>query len=101
MRNRKLTLFSWGNFDQTNRISANVRYKQVSSMKPSYFSLNFPSTMIYAYLFTAMGLSSLSMKTLKSHDWMELSWENNVYNTEFSVETRLEHGYAIEYTHFL
>ena len=32
---------------------------------------------------------------------MELSWPNNVYNTEFSVETRLEHGFAIEYTYFL
>ena len=28
-------------------------------------------------------------------------WANNVYNTEFSVETRLEHGFAIEYTYFL
>ena len=32
---------------------------------------------------------------------MELSWANNVYNTEFSVETRLEHGFAIDYTYFL
>ena len=37
-----------------------------------------------------MGLSCLSMKTLKNHDWMELSWANNVYNTELSVETRLD-----------
>ena len=37
MKNRKLTLFSWGNFDQTTRISAKVRYKQASSMKLSYF----------------------------------------------------------------
>ena len=37
MKHRKLTLFSWGNFDQTTRISAKVRYKQVSSMKLSYF----------------------------------------------------------------
>ena len=37
MKNRKLTLFSWGHFDQTTRISAKVRYKQVSSMKLSYF----------------------------------------------------------------
>ena len=51
-----------------------------------------------------MGLSCLSMKTLKNHDWMEISYENtanNVYNTEFSVETRLEHGFAIENTYFL
>ena len=34
------------------------------------------------------------MKTLKNHERMELSWANNVYNTEFSVETRLEHGFA-------
>ena len=25
----------------------------------------------------------------------------NVYNTEFSVETRLEHGFAIKYTYLL
>ena len=37
MKSRKLTLFSWGNFDQTTRISAKVRYKQASSMKLSYF----------------------------------------------------------------
>ena len=37
----------------------------------------------------------------KNHDWMELSLANNGYNTEFSVETRLEHGFAIENTYFL
>ena len=37
VKNHKLTLFSLGNFDQTTRISAKVRYKQVSSMKLSYF----------------------------------------------------------------
>ena len=37
VKNRKLTLFSRGNFDQATRISAKVRYKQVSSMKLSYF----------------------------------------------------------------
>ena len=48
-----------------------------------------------------MGLSGLSVKTLKNHKWIELSWANNVYNTEFSVEIRLEHGFAIEDTYFL
>ena len=43
-----------------------------------------------------MGLSCLSVKTLKNHERMELSWANNVYNTEFSVEIRLEHGFAIK-----
>ena len=37
MKNHKLTLFSLGNFDQTSRIRAKVRYKHVSSMKLSYF----------------------------------------------------------------
>ena len=101
MQNRKLTLFSWGNFDQTTRISAKVRYKQVYSMKLSYFLKYFPPTIVYACLFTAMGLSCLSVKTLKNHERMELSWANNVYNTEFSVEIRLEHGFAIENTYFL
>ena len=35
------------------------------------------------------------MKTVKNHERMELSWANNVYNTEFSVENRLEHGLTI------
>ena len=43
MQNRKLTLLSWGNFDLTTRISANVRYKQVSLMKLSYFIAKFSS----------------------------------------------------------
>ena len=37
VKNHKLTLFSLGNFDKTTRISAKVRYKEVSSMKLSYF----------------------------------------------------------------
>ena len=32
------------------------------------------------------------MKTVKNHERMELSSANNVYNTEFSVGNRLEHG---------
>ena len=48
-----------------------------------------------------MGLSCLSVKTLKNHERMELSLANNVYTAEFSIETRLEHGFAIENTYFL
>ena len=48
-----------------------------------------------------MGLRCLRAKTLKNHERMELSWANNVYTTEFSVESRLEHGFAIENTYFL
>ena len=48
-----------------------------------------------------MGLSGLSVKTVKKHKRIELSWANIVYNTEFSVEIRLEHGFAIENTYFL
>ena len=35
------------------------------------------------------------MKTVKNHERMELSWANNVYNTEISVEIRLKHGLPI------
>ena len=48
-----------------------------------------------------MGLSCLSVKTLKNHERMGLSSANNVYITELSVEIRLEHGFAIENTYFL
>ena len=40
-----------------------------------------------------MGLSCVSMKTLKNHERMDVSWANHVYDTEFSVEKRLEHGF--------
>ena len=35
------------------------------------------------------------MKTVKNHERMELSWTNNVYNIELSVENRLKHGLPI------
>ena len=35
------------------------------------------------------------MKKVKNHERRELLWANNVYNTEFSVENRLEHGLPI------
>ena len=95
MKNHKLTLFSLGNFDQTTRISAKVRYKQVSSMKLSYFLEIFLQQSYMQVFFTAMGLSCVRMKTLKNHERMDVSWAHLVYNTEFSVENRLEHGFAI------
>ena len=42
-----------------------------------------------------MDLSCVSMKTLKNHERMDVSWANHVYNTEFSVGKRLDHGFAI------
>ena len=48
-----------------------------------------------------MGLRGLSVKTLRNHERMDLSWANHVYITEFSVETSLEHGFAIENTYVL
>ena len=35
------------------------------------------------------------MKTVKNHERMELSWANNVYNTEFGAENRLKHALPI------
>ena len=52
-------------------------------------------------LFIVTGLMGLSMKTLIKHDWTECSLRNNVYNAKYSIEARLEHGFAIEYTYFL
>ena len=42
-----------------------------------------------------MGLGCVSTKALKNHEWIDVSWANHVYNTEFSVEKRLEYGFAI------
>ena len=94
MKNHKLPLFSLGNFDQTTRISAKVRYKQVSSMKLSCFVEIFLQQS-YMQVFSLQWACCVSMKTLKNHERMDVSWANHVYNTEFSVEKRLEHGFAI------
>ena len=40
------------------------------------------------------------MQTLRKQEWTEVSWRNNGYNAKFSVETRLEHGFAVEYNYF-
>ena len=95
MKNNKLTLFSWGNLYQTTRISTKLLYKQVFLNETVLFSRNFPPTIVYASFLTAMGLSCVSMKTVKNHERMELSGANTVNNTEFSVENRLEHGLPI------
>ena len=42
-----------------------------------------------------MFLSCVRMKTLKNHERMDVSLANHVYTTEFSVEKRLEYGFAI------
>ena len=47
-------------------------------------------------MFIVTGLMDLGTETLKNKEWTEFSWRKNVYNAEFSVETRLEHGIAIE-----
>ena len=70
-------------------------------MKVSYFLEIFLQQSYMHVCSMQWGLSGLSVKTLKNHERMELSWANHVYNTEFSVETSLEHGFAIENTYFL
>ena len=47
--------------------------------------------------FSVTGLMGLSMQTLQKQEWTEFPWRNNVHNAKFSKETRLEHGFAIEY----
>ena len=50
--------------------------------------------------FIVAGLMGLSIETLRKQDCTEFSWHKNVYNAKFSLKTRLEHGYAVEYTYF-
>ena len=56
--------------------------------------------MLCTVLSIVTGFLDLSMQTLKKHEETDDSWRNNVYNAKFSVETRLEHGFAIEYKYF-
>ena len=46
------------------------------------------------------GIMGLSMRTLKTQDWTEVSWRNNVCTAKFSVKARLEHCVVMEYTYF-
>ena len=50
--------------------------------------------------FIVAGLMGLSIETLRNQDCTEFSWHNNVYNAKFSLKTRLEQVYAVEYTYF-
>ena len=56
--------------------------------------------MLCAVLFIVTGLMGLSIQTLRKQEWTEDSWRNRVYNAKLSVETRVEHGLAIEYMYF-
>ena len=89
-----LTLLSWGNIKYTTKISDNVRTKHALLMNVNHF-LDLSSK---NGCLIVTGLKDLSMQTLKKQEWTELSWQNKVDNAKFSVETRLEHGYAIECT---
>ena len=50
--------------------------------------------------FSLTGLIGLSMQTVKKQDWTEFSWRNNVDNAKFTLKSRLENGFGIEYTYF-
>ena len=40
------------------------------------------------------------MENLKTQEWTEFSLREHVYSAKFSVETRLEHGFPMEYVYF-
>ena len=42
----------------------------------------------------------LSMQTLKTQEYTELLSRNKFYNAKYSLQTRIEHGFPIEYTYF-
>ena len=94
MKNHKLTLFSLGNFDQSTRIRAKVRYKHVSSMKLSYF-LEIFLQQSYMQVFHCNGPKLRKYENNEKSRTDGAFMANNVYNTEFSVENRLEHAFAI------
>ena len=51
-------------------------------------------------IFIVTGRMVLSIEALRKQDLTEVLWRHNVYNAKFSVRTRLEHVFAIEYTYF-
>ena len=91
---RKLTLSSWGKNDKTTRISATVHINHGFSINFTHFL----DILQQQCFFIVTGLMGLSMLTVKKLEWKELSLRANVYNVKFSLEKRLQHGFAIEYT---
>ena len=51
-------------------------------------------------LFIVTGLLGLNMKTPRQQEWREFSWQSTVYIAKSSLETRLDHGFPIEYMYF-
>ena len=62
VQKRKVTLFSWGNNDQTEGMSANIQRTHVVSMTFTHFLEIF---LQYCCCFIATGLIGQSMQTLK------------------------------------
>ena len=56
--------------------------------------------MLCAVLFIVSVLMGLGKQTLRKQEYIEFLWPKNIYNTKFSVETCLEHAFALEYTCF-
>ena len=42
----------------------------------------------------------LGIQTLKTQNWTEVSWRNNVYYAKFIEKTRLDNDFPIERTYF-
>ena len=95
MKNRKLTLFHGETLAKLLESVQKYFINRLFSMKLSYFLEIFLQRSYMNVCSLQLGLSCLTVKTLRIHERMELSWVNNVYNTEFSVEIRLEHGFAL------
>ena len=66
----------------------------------SNFPQHFSPTLLCRVMFILTGLLRLTMQTLKKQEETEDSFRSNVYNAKFSLKTRLEHGFAIDYTYF-
>ena len=81
-------------------ILRNVPPTMFCPMLCNVISSEFPPKMLCAVLFSVTGPLGLSMQTLKNQEWTEVSRRNNVDTNKFSVETRLEDGFAIENTYF-
>ena len=60
----------------------------------------FHQTFRLQVLFIVNSLMVLGIQTLKTQHWKEVSWQNNVDNAKFIVETRLDNDFPIELTYF-
>ena len=100
MKNHKLTLFSWANLYQTTRISAKVRYTQVSSFAHIHHVI--PVKITFCTLFSLLQVLKRFTATYSEKPQTNAIFMGNLYQiTRISAKVRYKQVSSMKLSYFL